>query len=203
MGKLFRKNHEPWNKGLKGFGVEWLQEHQFQKGHLRYTAARKWRPVGTIVTWMMARKSIGRQTKTGRITKVPVKFIKWTDDPSVKASRRWKRLGVHIWEQANGPVPKGKVLVHLDQDLSNCDIDNLMAMTRAEMFAYLSARFPKYERSRTKAISRAKTGHRKVSVPNLTFHQCSQCAFEVQPLVTVCPKCNSNSIETLERSVSA
>lgn len=187
----------PWNKGLKGFGVEWLQQHQFKKGDMRGMGARNWVPVGTIVTWLRHERSLGRHRKTGLQVKIPIKYIKWTDDAHVHASRRWMRYSNWLWEQEHGPIPEGKVLVHLDMDLSNDDMDNLMVMSRPEMFAYLSSRFEKYERRRRKAISRAKTGHRKMSARTITVRHCSQCSYDVHRSVEQCPKCGSWSIEEL------
>jgi hypothetical protein len=44
----------------------------------------------------------------------------------VTVSHLHVRLKSHIvWEQANGPVPHGHLLVHLDGDTLNCDLDNL------------------------------------------------------------------------------
>lgn len=43
-----------------------------------------------------------------------------------------KRLHVAIWERANGPVPHGHIVHHLDGDRLNNQIENLMPMTRAD-----------------------------------------------------------------------
>lgn len=38
-----------------------------------------------------------------------------------------------VWEQAYGALPKGYVIVHRDGDRHNDDINNLEAITRAEL----------------------------------------------------------------------
>lgn len=38
-----------------------------------------------------------------------------------------------IWEQANGPIPSGSVLLFLDGDITNCSLDNLQLITKPEM----------------------------------------------------------------------
>lgn len=37
----------------------------------------------------------------------------------------WRTAGIVIWEQANGPIPKGYKLIYLDGDSSNYQLDNL------------------------------------------------------------------------------
>ena len=37
------------------------------------------------------------------------------------------------WEEANGPVPKGGNIVHIDGDWRNCELDNLMCLTSGEL----------------------------------------------------------------------
>lgn len=44
-----------------------------------------------------------------------------------------KRKAIVVWEKAHGPVPKDVSIVQVDGDWRNCDLDNLMALTRAEL----------------------------------------------------------------------
>lgn len=48
-----------------------------------------------------------------------------------------KKIDVHkfIWEQANGKVPKGYVVHHIDEDKHNNELSNLQMMTRKEHLA--------------------------------------------------------------------
>jgi hypothetical protein len=52
------------------------------------------------------------------------------------------RLNKYNWELAYGPLPKGYILYHLDRDPHNCDVDNLEAITRAELLARNIHRIP-------------------------------------------------------------
>jgi hypothetical protein len=45
--------------------------------------------------------------------------------------------GRYVWEQANGPAPKGHRVVHLDNDQMNCDLSNLKLMTNEEACKYI------------------------------------------------------------------
>lgn len=46
--------------------------------------------------------------------------------------RSWDRLHSVIYKEANGEIPQGKFVVFIDGDKRNFDIENLVAVTRAE-----------------------------------------------------------------------
>jgi hypothetical protein len=45
----------------------------------------------------------------------------------------WKKKHVFIWEKANGPVPKGHVVIFADGNRLNFDPDNLILVSRGEL----------------------------------------------------------------------
>ena len=45
---------------------------------------------------------------------------------------RWEFLHRAVWEEHNGQVPEGMVVTFKDSDRLNCDIDNLILVTRGE-----------------------------------------------------------------------
>lgn len=45
---------------------------------------------------------------------------------------RWEFLHRAVWEEHNGPIPKGMSIIFKDGDRMNCDISNLMMVTRGE-----------------------------------------------------------------------
>lgn len=45
---------------------------------------------------------------------------------------RWEFLHRAVWEEHNGPIPKGMSIIFKDGDRKNCDISNLMMVTKAE-----------------------------------------------------------------------
>lgn len=51
---------------------------------------------------------------------------------STDANKRVRRPKI-VWESVYGELPQGYVLWHKDRDMHNDDIDNLEAITRAEM----------------------------------------------------------------------
>lgn len=56
----------------------------------------------------------------------------------VKVDRaKWKAKHHLIWEQHNGPIPKEHCVIFADGNIENCNIENLMLITKRE-FLYLS-----------------------------------------------------------------
>lgn len=58
--------------------------------------------------------------------------IKMNDDYGDRRVR-WKMKHVVVWEQHHGPVPKKHVVIFRDGDRSNCDIGNLLLVSRDEL----------------------------------------------------------------------
>lgn len=101
----FEKGSIPWNKGIKGLQIGG-KETQFKKGNI----PKKYRPVGSE-----------RINADGYIE---IKIA----DPN-----KWRAKHIVIWEEKNGPLPKGHAILFGDADKSNIDINNLILVTRAEL----------------------------------------------------------------------
>lgn len=82
----------------------------FKKGHRPKTAV----PVGTITV-----------AKTMNGSREELYYKKKVAEPN-----RWKLLHRLVWEEHNGPIPKNHVVTFLDGDWRNCDISNLMCISR-------------------------------------------------------------------------
>lgn len=107
----FPKGNEPFNKGKPHPARGRASETQFKKG-----------------TVPPNRRSLGdeRVGKDGYIEmSVPVV------NPYTGHSRRFMHKHRYLWEQVNGPLPKGMALKFLDGDRTNCDPSNLEAIPRA------------------------------------------------------------------------
>ena len=120
----FVPGQKAWNKGLHyqpgGRGAE----TQFKKGRLPHNTKED----GVI--------SI-RKDKRG----VPNKFIR-------VALRKWEYLSRHTWRQHNGPIPPGHCITFADGDTMNCDIENLLCISRKEnMERNTIQRYPKEVKS--------------------------------------------------------
>ena len=98
---------EPWNKGMKGIRLS--PKTEFKKGMVSDKRA----PVGEV----RERKAKGGVVRA---------FVK-VAEPNV-----WQVRAKVVWEQHNGPLPRGYVIHHKDRNPLNDDLENLQAMTRAE-----------------------------------------------------------------------
>ena len=111
----YHKGHEPANKGKKWeeyFSPEAMERSRtttFKKGQVAHNLL----PIGAITI-----------VNGHKLIKVGNEGKHWD---------RWKALNRWTWEQHNCPVPDGMCVAHKDGNPLNCDIENLMLMTRAEI----------------------------------------------------------------------
>lgn len=117
----FKPGMVPWNKGIAGSTGNHpnTQRTQFKAGR-RPEEARNYRPVGSV-----------RVTRDGYLER------KVTDDTSVYPARRWVAVHRLVWEEVNGPMPKGYVVVFkpgmASTDPDEITIDRVELITRAEL----------------------------------------------------------------------
>ncbi len=111
---LFAKGHKPWNDGTKGQGLTGPNSGSFKKG----AAPSNRKPIGSE-----------RICKKDGFLLVKVAET----DPHTGFPTRYKHNHRHVWEQNFGPVPEGMVVAFKDSDKMNCDVDNLMLISRAEL----------------------------------------------------------------------
>lgn len=110
----FTKGRKPWNKGLKGLNLGG-EAGWFKKGQV----PDNYKPVGSERV----------DSKDGYIV------VKVQDDG--EWHERWRHKHVVVWEKHNGKVPDNHVIVMLDGDRTNCDIENLMMISRRTL-SYLN-----------------------------------------------------------------
>lgn len=111
----FEKGHTPWNNGTKGQGLTGANPGSFKIGD----APPNRKPLGST-----------------RIDKNGCVLIKIAErNPYTGSPTRYKSKQVHLWEQANGPVPDGFVVMLRDGDKSNIETDNLMLVSRQELLS--------------------------------------------------------------------
>jgi len=100
----FKKGHVPANKGKKGIGG-W-EPTQFKSGNKPWN----YRPIGT--------------ERVNGDDYVDVKIA----DPHT-----WKGKHIVVWESANGPVPKGNVIIFGDRNRRNFEPENLICVSRKQL----------------------------------------------------------------------
>lgn len=103
----FTKGRTPWNYGIKGTHLS--PKSEFKKGRASDSRAE----IGDV----RERKCKGGHQRA---------FVK-VSEPS-----GWRERAKVVWEQHNGPIPKGYVIHHKDRDTLNDKVENLEALTRAD-----------------------------------------------------------------------
>jgi hypothetical protein len=103
----FPLGHEPWNKNLKGIHLSPASE--FKAGPRPEARAE----IGTV--------SI-RKTHDGNLRA----YIK------VAHPNKWSLRATKVWEDVNGPVPRGYIIHHEDRNPLNDVISNLQCMTKSD-----------------------------------------------------------------------
>lgn len=106
----FKPGSTAWNKGLSYRPGGRCAETQFKPGQWPYT----WVPVGTEVTDIYGYRK--RKVRD--------------DAPPGMSRRNWQFVHILLWEEANGPVPRGHSVVFRDGNRTNLDISNLECITR-------------------------------------------------------------------------
>lgn len=102
----FKPGQVSHNKGKKGISYAGMKATQFKPGRMPHN----WLPVGS------------ETIDTDGYAKIK------TADP-----KTWEFKHTFIWEQHNGLVPRGSVVIFGDGDKSNFDLDNLILVTRAQL----------------------------------------------------------------------
>lgn len=119
----FEKGHTCWNKGKHTGGGP--PHTLFQKGHVYKEPV----PVGT---------------KSARADGAWVK----TAAPNV-----WRQLHRVVWEAANGPMPKGHAIVFGDGNNQNCELENLILVTRKQLIRMNNMGLERVNTETTKCVA--------------------------------------------------
>ena len=115
----YQKGHPPGTKGktleeICKYDPEKLarvRSGQFKKNHIPHNHV----PVGTVTV-----------VRGDKLIKVRETGEQW---------ERWRYLSRVVWEEHNGPIPEGMCISFKDGDNMNCDISNLMMITKSESAA--------------------------------------------------------------------
>lgn len=116
----FNAGTAAWNKGIPGSTGNHpnTKRTQFKKGRAP-EEARNYQPIGTL------------RILDGYLQR------KITDDPALYPSRRWVAVHRLVWEEVNGPMPKGYVVVFkpgmASTDPDEITIDRVELISRAEL----------------------------------------------------------------------
>jgi hypothetical protein len=117
IGSRFVKGMVPANKGVKrgkGWAPGRMAEGQFKAGVRQGVAVKLYKPIGFL-----------RVTKDG--------YLSRKVNDGMPLQRRWKLEHVRVWEEANGPVPKGYAVKILNGEKQDVRLENLAVMSRADL----------------------------------------------------------------------
>lgn len=116
----FKKGQVSFNKGLKWDdyvskeGQANSRKTTFKKGNIPQNT----KPIGTHYV----------DSKDGYL------YVKVKDKgPRFGRNGMWQQYHHLVWIDANGPIPKGHVVMFLDRDRNNFDLDNLKLISRKEL----------------------------------------------------------------------
>ena len=116
----YQKGHSPGNKGKK------LEEYVTDPERLE-DIKRRMRPTqfkkGEPPVNEMPLGAIVINTDGYKLRKKQMTGTLW---------ERWEFMHRAIWEEHNGPIPEGMMITFKDGNKENCDIDNLMMVTKGE-----------------------------------------------------------------------
>lgn len=101
----FRKGHKSWNRGMKG--IHMSPQTEFKKGN---------KPATT--------KYNGAITIRNR-NQTPYQYIRISEC-------NWMLLHRKVWEDANGPIPRGHVIRFKNGDTLDARLENLECISRSE-----------------------------------------------------------------------
>ncbi|TSI19906.1 HNH endonuclease [Bacillus sp. HY001] len=104
LNTRFAKGNIPFNKGKKGCGG-W-EPTQFKKGHTPHNH----KPVGTE-----------RVNSDGYV------------DMKIADPNKWRAKHLIIWEEVNGPLPKGHAVIFGDKNRRNFNLDNLILVSHKQL----------------------------------------------------------------------
>lgn len=109
----YKKGNIPWTAGTKG--VCKPNSGSFKKGDI---------PPNT--------NPLGHERICSKDGYILIKVAE--KNPYKEESTRYKHKHIHVYEQKYGPVPEGKVVCFKDGDKLNIEPENLMLISRAELF---------------------------------------------------------------------
>ena len=145
--QVFNKAHD---MGLKK-QVKAGSTTQFQPGNVPHNKGKPFRPGGGSAETYFKKGNVPPHTL--RVNAITTNSY---GRRQIKvADHKWQLLHVHVWEKHNGPVPDKHVVIVKDRTKSDCDVDNLQCISRAEMMNRNSIhRYPNKLKSAIRTLSK-------------------------------------------------
>ncbi|MBD2786338.1 HNH endonuclease [Xenorhabdus sp. DI] len=113
--------------GLKNrLGLRTGRTGRFQKGHIPHNTGTKGKIPTSVTSFKKGsippnRREVGSERTLGGYIYIKVAY-----------HQRWRLKHHVIWESRNGKLPTGSILIFKDGNTQNCQIDNLLMISRKE-----------------------------------------------------------------------
>ena len=107
MRGQYEKGHIPWNKGIKG--LRHSPETEFKKGHL---------PANTKYNGCISLRAKSNTNEKYYYIRI--------------SQAKWMFYQRYLWEQKNGSIPEGMLIIFKDKNPLNCVLENLEMISRIE-----------------------------------------------------------------------
>ena len=124
---------------MKNHGVRNGYQSQFQSGSVPATKGRHWDDYMSPEGQKRAMENLYRKGRVphniaeiGEIRKTADGYLVKKVQSRGNQQKRWRFLHRLVWEEHNGPIPKGCVISFADGDRTNCAIENLVLETKAQ-----------------------------------------------------------------------
>jgi len=173
----FQKGIVPWNKGKYFCAGGRSAETRFKPGQIRGAAARRYKPVGSITFRKdsLSRHLRNRKRKAG-MPPWPRNLRRYIKIKDVGPPRYcWIPYARYLWEQANGTVPEGCFVVHVDGNTLNDVLGNLRCVDRSGHLALQLERDLNMRRKMIASSLRTRRKQRKnKSLARKFFNKCNK-----------------------------
>lgn len=127
----FKTGQTPHNKGLRrpgySIGRGRMQDTQFKKGCRAGIAVKLYQPIGS--------ERISKDGYLERKTHDALPEGISREEANRLRQRRWRAVHLIVWEEANGPLPKGHAIAFKNGDKRDIRLDNLELISRRELMA--------------------------------------------------------------------
>ncbi len=131
----------------KNHGIKSGLDGRFEKGHVPENKGKTWDEIMSKEAQARSRKTCFRKGNVPH-NHLPVGTVVKTTDGymarKIGEPHEWEYIHRATWEKHNGPIPEGMCVTFKDGNTENCDIDNLMLISRAEN-ARLNQQHLRYE----------------------------------------------------------
>lgn len=133
-----KKSHPAWNKGKKmeeyssKETIAKFKEHSFKKGQKPMNPIKK----GERISKETEFKKGGTPHNKVEVGTIKIRKVKNTYKYDyfikIKEPNIWITYWQYVWEQANGSIPKGMVIHHINGNHHDNRLENLICITKKE-----------------------------------------------------------------------